>query len=222
MFYLPLLEMKTSKKGHISGWLKKISQKINTFIFQEMKSSVETDTDVNSEAVWRWSPPCFLNGGFVDLERLESARLTICAVQLRNHTMGAVGWGRVVVVLERMVSGLENVRTNHHLWIISVRRCPFAPLPSGNSVNHPFLMILHRGGISLIGRRWELEVIRHLLNNSSRLKWGGGGRDLFCCYQDFWLGFFFLFFKKNVDLCADRSSRGAAVKASEAMTEVCT
>lgn len=45
-------------------------------------------------------------GGVVGLERLESARLTICTVQLRDHTMGAVGWGRVVVVLERMVSGL--------------------------------------------------------------------------------------------------------------------
>lgn len=47
-------------------------------------------------------------GGFADLERLESARLTTCAVQLRNHAMvGTVGWGKVAaVVLERMVSGL--------------------------------------------------------------------------------------------------------------------
>lgn len=67
-------------------------------------------------------------------------------------------------------------------------------------------MILYRGGISLIGRRWELEVIRHLVNISSRLKWGGG-RDLFCCYQDFWLGFFFLFLKKCWSLRRPKQQR---------------
>lgn len=50
----------------------------------------------------------------------------------------------------------------------------------------------------------------------------GGGQGSILLLSRLLTGVFLSFFKKNVDLCADRSSRGAAVKASEAMTEACT
>lgn len=64
-FTYPCWRGKLQKRTHFRVTEQNLT-KINTFIFKKWNpdfTAWKTDTDVNAEAVLRWSPPRFLNGG---------------------------------------------------------------------------------------------------------------------------------------------------------------